>query len=120
MTEQAQEHGLARGVHGSDVPDRHVLAFEGELDIVSAPGMTEALAAVPADADLVVDLSRVTFVDSVALGALVSAQRRHAQAGTRVLLLGTQPAVRRVLQVTQLDRILLAVEDADAAPGQPA
>lgn len=50
----------------------------------------------------VIDLSEVAFMDSSALGALVSSLR--AASATDVAISGAQPAVRTVLRLTRVDR----------------
>jgi anti-sigma B factor antagonist len=58
-----------------------------------------------ADGDIIVDLSRVEFVDSTALGALVAAYKRMAPAGRELVLCGVQPSVRIIVELTRLHRV---------------
>ena len=63
---------------------------------------------VPAAATrLVLDLSAVTEVDSVGLGALLAAPRRVAP-DAEVVLAGARPAVARALRQCGLDQVLRA------------
>ena len=55
---------------------------------------------------VVVDLSEVDFMDSTGLSALVVAYRQAGEIGSSVVVAGAQPAVRRVLEITQLDLLL--------------
>jgi anti-sigma B factor antagonist len=87
-------------------PGTAVVALHGDLDLAHAAGVGEALASVPAEADLVVDLTEVGFCDSVGLSQLVAAARRHRIAGARIAVHGPSPAVQRLLQVTRLDTLL--------------
>ena len=84
-----------------------VLVVEGELDLSAAPDFTDWLAragASPAPA-IVVDLDRVTFMDSAGVHALlqfsVSERNRDRLGVTR-----GSPQVRRLLEVTGLARYL--------------
>jgi len=97
----------------TDSPRRDVtvVAFQGELDILTAPAVTAELAEVDPATDLVVDLSRASFVDSVTLSCFIVASRRHGHHGARFVLADAQGAVRRVLAITGLDH---AMEYADS------
>ena len=83
-----------------------VVTVWGELDAYVAPDLTAALDKASGDGRLVTDLTAVSFMDSTALGVLVSAVRDRDQRGaeTRVVLpLGT---ARRIFEITTLDRVL--------------
>jgi len=54
---------------------------------------------------LVVDLSNVKFIDSVALGALVVLLRRVKKTDGALGLVGLSGHVQRMFQVTSLDRV---------------
>jgi anti-sigma B factor antagonist len=95
----------------------HVLTFEGELDLATVePFRTQLDAAANAAAGcLVVDLSAVTFRDSVALAVLVRARRELADRGRLVLVIspGSFPAL--VLQAAGLTQHFAIVETAAQA-----
>lgn len=63
---------------------------------------------------VVLDLSRVTFVDSSGLGALVAVRKLFAE-GRALELAGLTPNVRRVFQLTRMDSVFSI--RADAGPG---
>jgi stage II sporulation protein AA (anti-sigma F factor antagonist) len=80
-------------------------ALAGELDLDGADGVRDSLAdasASPGCRALRVDVSRVTFIDSYALGALVSARNTAAGAGVRLTLADPSPVVRNAILVTGL------------------
>ena len=54
-------------------------------------------------ASLVLDFTRVPYVDSAGVGALVGAYVRHQKAGHSVTLAGVSERVRNTLKVTQVD-----------------
>lgn len=56
---------------------------------------------------VVLDLSQVQFVDSSGLRALVNGAKRARSAGGRLELRSVPPVVRRVLDVSGLDVLLL-------------
>lgn len=83
------------------------VAMRGELDIHSAPELRAALVGVldGGATKLVVDLSRVAFMDSSGLGVLVAAHKRLGNVGSRLQLVGVTGAVGRLLAVTGLTRV---------------
>jgi anti-anti-sigma factor len=85
-----------------DLPDIHVAAFHGELDIVSADSLADALVEV-AGSTLVVDLSDLTFMDCSGIDALMLARNRILATG-RGLLVVTRPTaiVRKALEILGL------------------
>jgi anti-sigma B factor antagonist len=84
------------------------VAPRGEVDIHTAPELRSALTGVLDDGafHVVVDLGQVTFMDSSGLSVLVGAHRRLARDGGRLELVGTLPAVERVLRLTGLVDVL--------------
>jgi len=55
---------------------------------------------------VVLDLSRVRFAPSVALGTLVKLTRSFQLDGRRLVLVGVDPRVRGAMQVTRLEDLL--------------
>jgi len=94
-----------------------VLAFDGRLDAVSAQRAKDALQQAINEGrhQLVVDMARVSFVDSAGLAALVSALKLSRRSGGNVLLAGIQPQVRTVFSLTMLDRVFGIYPDRQAA-----
>lgn len=87
-----------------------------EIDLVTAPEFRAAVHAAIDDGAtaLVIDLSEALFLDSTALGVLLSA---HKRLGDRLAVAGVQPVVRRLLDVTQLTTVFrLYPTVADALP----
>ena len=68
-----------------------------------------------AAAKLILDLSRITFVGSVALGALVLLLKRVKEDGGRLALAGLNDSCRRVLQVVELTRVFELCADVPGA-----
>ena len=86
-----------------NLPNLHVVALHGELDVASADGLINSLAEL-AGSVLVLDLSDLTFMDSSGVGALLRARNRvMAEApGDLVVTRPTAP-VRRTLEIVGLD-----------------
>ncbi len=100
---------------GPGTPRAHgdvVVSVRGELDLVTAPAFHEALAGVLDDdvTQVVVEAREVTFLDAAGARALAAAGERARETGTVLSLRAPSPAVRRVLDVLELDGVL-PVED---------
>jgi anti-anti-sigma factor len=68
--------------------------------------LATALEAAPS-MGLVLDLSRVEFVPSLAMGILVRVHKSLAQAGRRCVLVGVRPMVQEAMSVTGLTNFLV-------------
>jgi anti-sigma B factor antagonist len=88
----------------NDIP---VLMVRGEIDVATAPLLREQLVALADRGSnlAVADLSEVTFIDSSALGVLVSGMNRFRSAGGDLRLVVTDPHVAKVFAITGLDDI---------------
>jgi anti-anti-sigma factor len=112
--------GLARVIVGKEPPvhperatmeittDGATLVLSGAFDVRSTMEVRNALYELLAqhDGDVVVDLSGVDTVDMTALKVLAVATRQAGRDGHRLTLRGCRPAVRRMLHMTRLIRVL--------------
>ena len=80
------------------------LRWTGEIDVTQVPDLRDEILAVPADRSVHLDLSTVSYLDSSGLGMLVLLRKRLARCGAVVTLVDIQPQVRRVLDITGLNR----------------
>ncbi len=97
--------------HGKDAIVVHV---HGELDTMTAPVLHEQLSGQMPSADLlVVDLSRVTFLGSAGLAALVAVKDEADNSGHRLRLVCGSHTVTRALEATGL---LSMFDVADGVP----
>jgi anti-anti-sigma factor len=62
-------------------------------------------------ATLVVDLSKLTFLDSTGLRCIVTADERARSEGRRIVIVRGPDAVQRVFTITRLDDRLEMVDD---------
>ena len=85
-----------------------VLTLHGDADLHAAPELRERLTRMDDEGvtALVVDLSDVTFIDSMALGLLLGAMKRMRTRDGRLRLVVVRPEVRRIFEITLLDRVL--------------
>jgi anti-sigma B factor antagonist len=88
--------------------DAYVVTLDGELDVATAPRLRKELARISTDGtvEIVVDLLRVPFVDSVALGILVEGSKRTKARGGTFRLVCDDRRVARIIEITGLDRVL--------------
>ena len=91
--------------------ERHaVVLVAGDLDAATAPRLHAELAQLAADGidRIVLDLRRMTFVDSFGLGVIVNAKKRLSRHGNSLCLVAgdEQRTLRRVLEITGLDKVL--------------
>ena len=93
------------------------LDLAGELDLLTAPLLSEAVDQATANGyrRMVLDLSRLGFMDSTGLSLLVDAQRRMAAKQGGVTVVCPLPPVRQILSLTGLDSVLAVVESDDQA-----
>ena len=82
-----------------------IAAVTGEIDISTVSQLRERLFELAdSGGTLIVDLNRVTFIDSAGLGALVGTARRVAEHGGSLHAVCSQPQPRRLLWMTGVDR----------------
>jgi anti-sigma B factor antagonist len=87
-----------------------VLRLAGVLDISTVSILREAVEPhLRAGADVVVDLSHVTFCDSTGLGAIVGLDRLANPAGAGFSLRSPAPRVAAVLAMTGVDQVVTVV-----------
>ena len=84
-----------------------VLAVQGEVDVATAPALREAIvrAVDGRPARVVIDLGAVSFLDSSALGVLISGYKYALGAGVPVLLSKPGPGVYRLLRTSGMVEI---------------
>ena len=97
LTIDVSEHGTPAVVTASGEVD---LATVGQLSSVLADTIQAGAA------ELLVDLERVSYLDSTGLGALVGAHKRLAASGGRLVVRCTQPRLLRLFAITGLLHVL--------------
>src|SRR4030095_13303016 len=82
----------------------NVLPLEGDIDLHVSPVVTESLNAMirKKPERIVIDLSRVTYIDSAGVAALILAMQEVEAYGGKVLLAGLQEKVRFIFQNSPL------------------
>lgn len=85
-----------------------VVELGGELDALTVESLDDHLQSVVdvGTADLFVDMSLVTFCDSIALRAVVGAERNLRLAGRHLRIINPSPRVTRLLELTGLEALV--------------
>ena len=94
------------------LPRCELLTLDGELDLAAAPTVADAVDTLTDPSrPLVIDLTELRFIDSSGIHALM-----HTPAGQGVVVVVCPPGnVRRVLEMTRIDRLARVFESLDAA-----
>lgn len=82
--------------------------MEGEVDAHTAPQLKSAIAGAldRGTTELIVDLDRVTFMDSTGLGVLVGGLKRLREVGGELRIVCTRRPILRILEITGLDKVI--------------
>jgi anti-sigma B factor antagonist len=94
-----------------------VLTASGELDMATTPRLRERLRElIEAGARrLVIDLTPISFMDSVALAAILTARRDLADVGRMAVVIAPDSYPRLVFEIAGLPEFLNVFETRDAA-----
>ena len=94
-----------------------IFSHDGAIDLHVSPGIRAALRELIDEKPkrLVVDLSRVPYVDSSGLAVLIGAKQELEAGGGTFMLAGAQQAVRTILESARLDQYFKLAPDVDAA-----
>lgn len=89
-------------------PDHHTLVLSGDLDHLSAAQLQPLVVRLCAEGarDIVLDMTRLSFMDSVGLQAILSAQMVCRDHGVGFMLTPAKASVQRVFEITGLTDVL--------------
>jgi anti-anti-sigma factor len=97
-----------------------ILHLTGEIDMSSASALVDQFTVISEQrlANVILDATRVTFIDSTGLHALTEGKRKIHEQGTRIFLVPS-PQVRRVLELVFPEPLFAArVDSVEEALGQ--
>ncbi len=116
--------------HREGVP---ILDVVGEIDIYTTPQFKEAISAAIDEGKpgIVINMTKVTYMDSSGFGTLLSATKRLRPIDGALYLSGCNEAITRMLQITRLntifgvyateeDALAAASPSAESSPAEPA
>lgn len=95
----------------------NVLPLEGEIDLHVSPNVTASLQLLIAKKPkrLVVDLAKVSYIDSSGLAALIEGMQNVQQYGGGFALASLQEPVRTIFEIARLDQVFRIYPDVNAA-----
>jgi stage II sporulation protein AA (anti-sigma F factor antagonist) len=93
-----------------DLGDEVILSLRGEFDLSGVGAFNSAVPAAAPEKSVILDLRRLSFLDSSGLQAIINLHRRAGTEGWSLLLKGPQRQVVRLLQLTGADQHLTLVE----------
>jgi len=91
----------------------HTISMQGELDAYTAPQLLDAVTGALEQGFvwLVVDLTRVEYIDSVGLGILIGGAKRAGERGGDLAVVSARRNVRKVFDVSGTAEMLNVVDD---------
>ena len=95
----------------------HVIELGGEVDLYTAPEFKERMVQVieQGKKQVVVDLSKATFIDSTTLGVLVGGVKRLRPAGGSLAIVCADQNICKIFEITGLDRVFPIHKSRDEA-----
>lgn len=94
-----------------------MLPLEGEIDLHVSPSVAASLNMMieKKPKQLIVDLARVTYIDSSGLAALIEGMQNVQEYDGKFALTGLQEPVRTIFEIARLDQVFRIFPDVDAA-----
>ena len=96
--------------------DRAIVTVIGDFDLQVAQRVVNELARVEAGEPslLIIDLSRVSFLDSAGMGVIAAAQARATEGGRELAVVRPPYSVRRAFEVSGFGEVINVVDDIGA------
>lgn len=101
-----------------ELPDGLVASVSGEVDYSRAPDLRQHLLSLVATRKprrLVLDLTRVPYMDSSGVATLVELFQTQRRAGNKLVLFGLQPKVKGIFEIARLNTVFSIAADLDGA-----
>ena len=94
-----------------------VLPLEGEIDLHVSPEVAESLRTMieSKPQQVVIDLNKVTYLDSSGLAVLIEGMRNVREYGGKFSLAGIQDDVKHIFDIARLDQVFEIYPNVDAA-----
>ena len=96
--------------------DRAIVTVSGDFDLQVAQRVVDELAKVEAAEPtlVILDLSRLSFLDSAGMGVIAAAQARANEAGRDLAVVRPPYSVRRAFEVSGFGDVINVVEDIES------
>jgi anti-sigma B factor antagonist len=97
--------GMSVGWQSSERDDGYVVELSGELDISSASSVESRLMELEKlnPGRVILDLTRVSFIDSTGLSMIINADGRARKRGSRLTIVSGEGVPRRILRTVGLE-----------------
>ena len=93
-----------------------IVSLDGDVDLDRAPEVRSTLLdCVGRGRDVLVDLSRVAYIDSSGIASLVEALQCAAKNGTALALIAVSAEALKVFKLARLDKVFSIYPDMNAA-----
>ena len=94
-----------------------VISLEGEIDLHVSPRMAATLIAAVKEKppNLIVDLAKVSYIDSSGLAVLIEAMQSVEKYGGKFGLAALQENVKPIFEIARLDQVFRIFPDVDSA-----
>ncbi|PYL52908.1 MAG: anti-anti-sigma factor [Verrucomicrobia bacterium] len=115
LEEMKQPGPLASPMTRKERPN--VLPLEGEIDLHVSPEVAESLRTITAKKPkvLVVDLTKVTYLDSSGLAVLIEGMQNVQEYGGQFAVAGVQESDQHIFEIARLDQVFQIFPDVDSA-----
>lgn len=98
-------------------PNPEILALDGEIDLHRSTEIKETLSPLIAQktAHILLDLSRVSYIDSSGLAIFIEALQRVMAYGGTLAIFGLGASVRGIFEIARLDQVFQIFPDEASA-----
>jgi anti-sigma B factor antagonist len=99
--------------------DAVLVVIEGEIDLSNADAVAQQVSTALSNYTMraVLDLSKVTYIDSSGLAVLIEAMQNVSHYGGQFALSGLQEGVRPIFEIARLDQVFRIFPNTVAALG---
>lgn len=106
------------GISVVESEGRDIVRVNGDIDAYSTGELKKFMIDLISRTEkstLVIDMSNVPYVDSAGLGMLVSILRESKSAGKSLVLASMKPNVKRIFELTRLDKVFTITDTVQEA-----
>jgi anti-sigma B factor antagonist len=110
-----KQHNL--DVQAQREQDATVVTLNGEIDLRTSPQLRNLFLSLLEENPprIILDLAGVSYVDSSGVGTIVELKRRAMPHESKVVLVGLQPRVRSLFEITRLDKFFTITDNVEEA-----
>lgn len=85
----------------------HIVAPRGELDVYTVPLFRKVMLKLEGDRrhDIILDLTRVTFIDSSGMGSLIEVYQKAQAVEGEIAFVIDNPRILKVMKLVDLDKV---------------